>query len=107
MRREKTPDYSIVVPIHNEEESVIPLFAKIVETMEAQDGDFEIVFVDDASEDDSPGLLEQIASLDSRVLVVELRRPFGQSVALAAGLDRKSTRLNSSHIQKSRMPSSA
>ncbi|MBI3896176.1 MAG: glycosyltransferase family 2 protein [Acidobacteria bacterium] len=87
MKREKTPQYSIVVPIHNEEESIIPLFAKIVEMMEAQDGDFEIVFVDDASADDSPVLLEQIATLDSRVLVVQLRRPFGQSVALAAGFD--------------------
>ncbi|MBI1955303.1 MAG: glycosyltransferase, partial [Acidobacteria bacterium] len=67
MKKEKTPYYSIVVPIHNEEESIIPLFAKIVETMEAQDWDFEIVFVEDASTDDSPVLLEQIASLDLRV----------------------------------------
>ncbi|MBI4459958.1 MAG: glycosyltransferase family 2 protein [Acidobacteria bacterium] len=87
MKKEKNPTYSLVVPIRNEGESVIPLFAKIVETMEAQDWDFEIVFVDDASTDDSPLLLEQVASLDLRVLVVQLRRHFGQSVALAAGLD--------------------
>ena len=87
MKKEKNPYYSIVVPIHNEEESIIPLFAKIVETMEARDWDFEIVFVEDASTDDSPVLLEQIASLDLRVLVVQLRRHFGQSVALAAGFD--------------------
>ena len=87
MKKEKTPYYSIVVPIYNEEESIIPLFAKIVETMEAQDWDFEIVFVDDASTDDTPVLLEQIASLDLRVLVVQLRRHFGESVALAAGFD--------------------
>ena len=79
--------YSIVIPIHNEEESIIPLFAKIVETMEAQEGDFEIVFVDDASTDGSFALLEQIASLDSRVVVVQLRRNFGQTAALAAGFD--------------------
>ena len=87
MRKEKNPYYSIVIPIHNEEESVIPLFAKIVETMEAQEWDFEIVFVDDASTDGSSALLEQIASLDSRVGVVQLRRNFGQTAALAAGFD--------------------
>ena len=87
MRKEKAPYYSIVIPVHNEEESIIPLFAKIVETMEAQEWDFEIVFVDDASTDGSFALLEQIASLDSRVVVVQLRRNFGQTPALAAGFD--------------------
>ena len=87
MRKEKTPYYSIVIPIHNEEESLVPLFAKIVEVMEAQDWDFEIVFVDDASTDGSFLLLEQIASLDSRVVVIQLRRNFGQTPALAAGFD--------------------
>ena len=87
MRKEKAPYYSIVIPVHNEEESIIPLFAKIVETMEAQEWDFEIVFVDDASTDGSFQLLEQIASLDSHVVVVQLRRNFGQTPALAAGFD--------------------
>ncbi|MGH9786620.1 MAG: glycosyltransferase, partial [Terriglobia bacterium] len=61
MRKDKAPYYSIVIPIHNEEESIVPLFAKIVEVMAAQEWDFEIVFVDDASTDGSFGLLEQIA----------------------------------------------
>jgi glycosyltransferase involved in cell wall biosynthesis len=87
MKKEKTPYYSIVIPVHNEEESLVPLFAKIVETLEARECDFEIVFVDDASTDGSPTLLEQIASLDSRVVVVQLRRNFGQTAALAAGFD--------------------
>ena len=87
MKKDKTPYYSIVIPIHNEEESLVPLFAKIVETMEAQEWDFEIVFVDDASTDGSFLLLEQIATLDSRVLVIQLRRNFGQTAALAAGFD--------------------
>jgi glycosyltransferase involved in cell wall biosynthesis len=87
MKKDKTPFYSVVIPIHNEEESLVPLFAKIVETMEAQDWDFEIVFVDDASTDGSFLLLEQIAALDSRVVVIQLRRNFGQTPALAAGFD--------------------
>lgn len=87
LRKEKTHLYSIVIPIHNEEDSVIPLFAKIVEVMEGHGWEFEIIFVDDASSDGSPALLEQIASLDSRVVVVQLRRNFGQTPALAAGFD--------------------
>jgi len=87
MKKDKTPFYSVVIPIHNEEDSLVPLFAKIVETMEAQDWDFEIVFVDDASTDGSFLLLEQIAALDSRVVVIQLRRNFGQTPALAAGFD--------------------
>src|SRR3990172_7875063 len=54
MKKEKSPYYSIVIPVHNEEDSLIPLFAKVVETMESHDWDFEIVFVDDASTDGSP-----------------------------------------------------
>src|SRR3990172_5919512 len=57
MKKEKNPYYSIVIPIHNEEESIIPLFAKIVEAMDTQEADYEIVFVDDASTDGSPALL--------------------------------------------------
>ena len=87
MKKERTPYYSIVIPVHNEEESIVPLFAKIVEVMEAQDWEFEIVFVDDASTDGSSLLLEQIAALDSRVVVIQLRRNFGQTPALAAGFD--------------------
>ena len=87
MKRDKSPYYSIVVPIHNEEESLVPLFAKIVEVMEAGEWEFEIVFVDDASTDGSSLLLEQISTLDSRVIVIQLRRNFGQTAALAAGFD--------------------
>ena len=87
IRKEKTHLYSLVIPIHNEEDSLIPLFAKIVEVMEGHNWEFEIIFVDDASTDGSPALLEQIASLDSRVVVVQLRRNFGQTPALAAGFD--------------------
>ena len=87
MKKERNPYYSIVIPVHNEEESIVPLFAKIVEVMEAQEWEFEIVFVDDASTDGSSLLLEQIAALDSRVVVIQLRRNFGQTPALAAGFD--------------------
>jgi glycosyltransferase involved in cell wall biosynthesis len=81
------PEYSVVVPIHNEHESIVPLYTRIKEVMEACYPAFEIVYVDDASTDGSLKLLEELASVDPRVTVIQLRRNFGQTGALAAGFD--------------------
>ena len=81
------PKYSIVVPFHNEEENVTTLYDRLKATMEQVGDTFELVFVDDGSRDRTYRLLEEIAAVDSRVLVVKLRRNFGQTSALAAGFD--------------------
>jgi glycosyltransferase involved in cell wall biosynthesis len=82
--------YSIVVPCHNEEENVTVLYARLKQVMEQVGGSFELVLVDDGSSDRTYKLLEEIAAVDSRVLVVKLRRNFGQTSALAAGFDNAS-----------------
>ncbi len=83
--------YSIVVPFHNEEENVTTLYDRLKDVMEHVLVDsrdtFELVFVDDGSRDRTYRLLEEIAAVDSRVLVIKLRRNFGQTSALAAGFD--------------------
>jgi glycosyltransferase involved in cell wall biosynthesis len=84
------PKYSIVVPFHNEEENVTALYARLKQVMEQVGDSFELVLVDDGSSDRSYKLLEEIAAVDSRVLVVKLRRNFGQTSALAAGFDHAS-----------------
>src|SRR5271156_3258234 len=81
------PKYSVVVPFHNEEENVTALFDQLKAVMEQVGDSFELVLVDDGSSDRSYRLLEEIAAVDSRVLVVKLRRNFGQTSALAAGFD--------------------
>ncbi|MCL2659093.1 MAG: glycosyltransferase family 2 protein, partial [Acidobacteriaceae bacterium] len=81
------PKYSIVVPFHNEEDSVATLYDRLKAVMEHVGASFELVFVDDGSRDRTYQLLEEIAAVDSRVLVVKLRRNFGQTSALAAGFD--------------------
>jgi len=81
------PKYSIVVPLHNEEENVTDLYDRLKAVMEANGESFEIVLVDDGSRDRTFDLLRQIAAVDSRVTVVRLRRNFGQTSALAAGFD--------------------
>ena len=84
---EIVPKYSIVVPFHNEEENVTQLYDRVKDVMEQVGASFEMVFVDDGSRDRTYRLLEEIAAVDSRVLVVKLRRNFGQTSALAAGFD--------------------
>jgi len=70
--------------------SVTALYARLKQVMEQVGGLFEIVLVDDGSTDRTYHLLKEIAAVDSRVLVVKLRRNFGQSPALAAGFDHAS-----------------
>ena len=84
------PKYSIVVPFHNEQENVTELYDRLKVVMESTGDSFELVFVDDGSSDHTFPLLQQIAGVDSRVIVVKLRRNFGQTPALAAGFDHAS-----------------
>ena len=73
------PKYSIVVPLHNEQENVTDLYDRLKAVMETNGETFEIVLVDDGSTDRSFHTLREIAAVDSRVTVVKLRRNFGQA----------------------------
>ena len=79
--------YSIVVPLHNEQENVTDLYDRLKAVMEVNGSSFELVMVDDGSVDGTFEMLREIAAVDSRVTVVKLRRNFGQTSALAAGFD--------------------
>lgn len=81
--------YSIVVPFHNEEGNIRPLYERLTSVMEeiAID-DYELVFVDDGSRDRTHAILRELAQRDPRVVGVRLRGNFGQTAALAAGFDR-------------------
>jgi len=76
---------SVVIPIHNEEGSIVPLYERLSATLEAVGQPFEIIFVDDASTDRSFELLANLVETDGRLKVVRLRRNFGQTAALSAG----------------------
>src|SRR5580658_4398591 len=79
--------YSVVVPFFNEQESVAPLYVKIMDVMDTLREPYEMVFVDDGSKDGTFRLMSEIARDDDRVVVVQLRRNFGQTAALKAGFD--------------------
>jgi glycosyltransferase involved in cell wall biosynthesis len=85
--KKTVPKYSIVVPLHNEQENVTDLYDRLKAVMEAAGETFEIVLVDDGSKDHTFAMLREIAAVDSRVTVVKLRRNFGQTAGLAAGFD--------------------
>src|SRR5881628_3358316 len=76
---------SIVIPIHNEEHSILPLYDRLTVVLEALQRPYEILFVDDASTDRSFELLANLVETDSHLKVVRLRRNFGQTAALSAG----------------------
>jgi len=79
--------YSVVVPFYNEQESVIQLYRDVKDVMEATCDDFEFIFVDDGSKDDTFSLLGKVADNDDRVTVVHLQRNYGKTEALVAGFD--------------------
>lgn len=85
--RVSVPKYSVVVPFHNEQESVRELHERISAVLADRPGTVEFVYVDDQSTDRTPQLLTELAAEDPRVTVVRLRRNYGQTMALAAGFD--------------------
>ena len=90
MRQEQpdeTLDLSVVVPLYNEEDSVKPLYDAITGVLDRLPGTAEIVFVDDGSHDRTFAVAEAIAAGDARLRVVKFRRNYGQTPAMAAGID--------------------
>ncbi|MBZ5575117.1 MAG: glycosyltransferase family 2 protein [Acidobacteriia bacterium] len=76
---------SIVIPIHNEEHSLLPLYDRLTAVLEGLQKPYEILFVDDASTDRSFELLANLVETDAHLKVIRLRRNFGQTAALSAG----------------------
>jgi glycosyltransferase involved in cell wall biosynthesis len=81
---------SIVIPIHNEEPAILPLYDRLTTVLERLRRSYEIIFVDDASTDRSFDLLANLVETDAHLKVLRLRRNFGQTPALAAGFDEAS-----------------
>ncbi len=76
---------SLVIPVHNEERSILPLYDRLTTVLETLQQPYEILFVDDASTDRSFELLANLVETDARLKVIRLRRNFGQTAALSAG----------------------
>ncbi|MCC6346293.1 MAG: glycosyltransferase family 2 protein [Nitrospirales bacterium] len=78
---------SIVVPLFNEEDNVETLHERLTEVLDGNALEYEIIYVDDGSDDRTLPLLEEIQKKSRNILVLSLRRNFGQTAAFAAGFD--------------------
>jgi glycosyltransferase involved in cell wall biosynthesis len=78
---------SVVIPIKDERDNLEPLHDRLAQTLEPLGLSYEVIFVDDGSSDGSFAVLEALAKRDRNFKVVRLRRNFGQSAALQAGID--------------------
>jgi glycosyltransferase involved in cell wall biosynthesis len=81
------PELSVFLPVFNEEENIDLLSDKLGASLGGLGRTYEVIFVDDGSTDTSLAKLREIASRDERVRVIALRRNYGQTAAMSAGID--------------------
>ena len=78
---------SLVVPVYNEAENLVPLCQRIQAVLDPTGWTYELILVDDGSSDGSGEILTDLHTQDVRIKVIRFRRNFGQTAALAAGFD--------------------
>lgn len=83
----KQTTLSIIVPLYNEEENILPLINEIKKSTDAIRASIRMIFVDDGSTDQTWKILKQCACTNERLTAVKLSRNFGKEAAVAAGLE--------------------
>ncbi len=79
---------SIVIPIYNEQDGIPELYNRLRVSVEKISSDYEMIFVNDGSKDNSLAELIRLSQQDSRVFYIQFSRNFGHQIAVTAGLDR-------------------
>jgi glycosyltransferase involved in cell wall biosynthesis len=87
VRQGPQPQLSVIAPFYNEEDSIRPLHAAVVAALEPLGITYEIVLVDDGSRDRTPEIARELAHADPHVRFVKFRRNYGQTAAMAAGIE--------------------
>src|SRR5688572_28126882 len=80
-------ELSLFLPVLDEEDNLRPMHEKIRAALDALGKSAEVIYVDDGSTDKSLDILKEIAASDDRVRVISLRRNYGQTAAMSAGID--------------------
>src|SRR5205823_7912296 len=80
-------DLSVVIPVKDERDNVRPLHEQLRQALDPLGLAYEVIVVDDGSTDGTGAVLQELASGDPRLKVVQLRRNYGQTAALQAGID--------------------
>ncbi len=81
------PKYSFIIPVYNEEETLLEMYRRVRAVMDRMDGAVELIMVNDGSRDRSLSLLRDLHEKDSRVCYLSLARNFGHQIAVTAGLN--------------------
>lgn len=87
------PELSLILPVYNEEENLPIQYEKITDALSKLKRSCEIIFVDDGSSDGSGDVLRTLAAKDKRVKLVFFRKNFGQTAAMAAGIEYSSGKI--------------
>lgn len=82
-----TLEYSVIIPVFNEVDSIRPLADSLMKTLDPLEGDYEIIFIDDGSRDGSSEVLADLSKQFDKVKVVSFNRNYGQTAAMMAGFD--------------------
>src|SRR3989338_5049119 len=80
-----TPKLSVIAPVHNERENILPLLTELEAVLHLLRLSFEVILVDDGSRDGSFELMEQLAAEKDYLRVIRFRSNFGQTAAFDAG----------------------
>ncbi len=86
-KQQNAPELSLFLPVLDEEENLRPMHAKIQAALDTLGRSAEVIYVDDGSTDSSLEILKEISEQDRRVRVISLRRNYGQTAAMSAGID--------------------
>lgn len=79
------PKISVIIPVHNERQSLLRLYTELKKTLEIIKDAYEIIFIDDGSSDNSFFVLEKLAKNDNRIKAIKLTKNYGQGAALSSG----------------------
>jgi len=82
-----TRSVSVIVPMYNEEESVEQLYVELSATLKEWGRDYELVFINDGSTDETYSILEDLKQNDEAVKAIHFKRNYGQTAAMKAGID--------------------
>lgn len=82
-----TPEVSVFLPVYNEEDNIDQLNVRLKQELTKLERSYEVIYVDDGSTDGSLAKLRDIAADDQHVRVISLRRNYGQTAAMSAGID--------------------